>query len=694
MRSFNNDYIERDDWCKKKTRTLLDHQHILGELAFDENNLNRNLLIFHGLGSGKTCTIIHIIELIRRQLLEKKKNQEPYDDYMFVISTRASVVESFKQEFSICPFTEKNPYLSNQMVTVPYKKKQPRERAKKIRQQLNREGDITTKLTKNNIIVLSHDTLLKKDFIDKIKNEKKPVILVIDEIQNFISLRSKRFKNAFFFVDFFLRFINSLQYKSPESYKYGSIHRTFFLSATPIKNFPNEISLMMTLLDISNTKYIHSMNKFIEKYVNFGDSGQIEVKQDFDDLVRNKISYFSSGHPNGFPMKRIITVEHEMHDYQEERYIDEVRSLVENLAKNRKNEEDIDPMDGIHEMGKLRILGNLENNNGKKRSKKLDSIIHLIKTLNGTNFIFTQSLETGQYLLDKLVKDDPSRYELWDLEKRTGQEETKQEPKKRVLFWHGSLTFSDNDWQKKVLSEFNSEQNIEGDLLKVIIGTHTVSEGISLKNVKNVHIVDYWWNNARIEQAIARSVRFGSHCSVLKSDSIKKIPTINIFKHVSIYSKNYSVSQQGESISKFYTLTFDQYLMYTSNLKNRLNHPFLKRMKEVAIDCSQMKLGNLIRLEEKWIPVRINDIDSEYRRLYYDPSGMKFYLRQIEDTIDKYSLLSFIVKEDFERLDYETQLQEYELSQDGSLVLVKDSVLEVGKDITPTLIINENISCK
>ena len=50
--------------------------------------------------------------------------------------------------------------------------------------------------------------------------------------------------------------------------------------------------------------------------------------------------------------------------------------------------------------------------------------------------------------------------------------------------------------------------NKDGSLIKIILGTRSIMEGVSFKNVKQVHITDPWWNEARIEQILARACAF------------------------------------------------------------------------------------------------------------------------------------------------------------------------------------------
>lgn len=69
----------------------------------------------------------------------------------------------------------------------------------------------------------------------------------------------------------------------------------------------------------------------------------------------------------------------------------------------------------------------------------------------------------------------------------------------------------DNVNKKRVLDLFNSKENENGDLYPILIISSAGSEGISLKNVRFMHILDPFWNMNRTEQVIGRARRLCSH---------------------------------------------------------------------------------------------------------------------------------------------------------------------------------------
>jgi Helicase conserved C-terminal domain len=76
----------------------------------------------------------------------------------------------------------------------------------------------------------------------------------------------------------------------------------------------------------------------------------------------------------------------------------------------------------------------------------------------------------------------------------------------------GDPTFSpDNLADMKLVTNQN---NKNGEIVKVILITKAAAEGLDFKNIRQVHIMDPWYNMNRIEQIIGRGVRNLSHCQL------------------------------------------------------------------------------------------------------------------------------------------------------------------------------------
>ena len=64
------------------------------------------------------------------------------------------------------------------------------------------------------------------------------------------------------------------------------------------------------------------------------------------------------------------------------------------------------------------------------------------------------------------------------------------------------------------LRKARGPDNVEGDAIRVIITTPRISEGVNFKYIRQIHILDPWWNMSRIEQVIGRGLRTCSHSAL------------------------------------------------------------------------------------------------------------------------------------------------------------------------------------
>ena len=98
-----------------------------------------------------------------------------------------------------------------------------------------------------------------------------------------------------------------------------------------------------------------------------------------------------------------------------------------------------------------------------------------------------------------------------------------------------------------------------------------LGEGLDLKNTRQVHITEPHWNEAKIDQVIGRSIRFGSHDSLKPSQR-----TVDIYKY-------YSVLPEKRTglfwLKKERPTSADEYLDNLSMKKKKLNEQFLQAIK-------------------------------------------------------------------------------------------------------------------
>ena len=80
--------------------------------------------------------------------------------------------------------------------------------------------------------------------------------------------------------------------------------------------------------------------------------------------------------------------------------------------------------------------------------------------------------------------------------------------KNKYAIISGEIDTIDRENIQKVL---NSPENINGDIIKVLLISKTGAEGLDLKGVRQVHIMEPYWDKAREDQVKSRGIRLGSH---------------------------------------------------------------------------------------------------------------------------------------------------------------------------------------
>jgi SNF2 family DNA or RNA helicase len=87
---------------------------------------------------------------------------------------------------------------------------------------------------------------------------------------------------------------------------------------------------------------------------------------------------------------------------------------------------------------------------------------------------------------------------------------------------------------------FNVPDNKDGKVIKIILISPAGSEGISLKNVRQVHVLEPYWNEVRINQLIGRAVRQCSH-----ADLPMKERYVDVYRYLAIRKNNKETTDEN-----------------------------------------------------------------------------------------------------------------------------------------------------
>lgn len=125
-----------------------------------------------------------------------------------------------------------------------------------------------------------------------------------------------------------------------------------------------------------------------------------------------------------------------------------------------------------------------------------------------------------------------------------------------------------NKDKDKYVEDAASPKNKNGDIIKVLLITKSASEGLDLKNIREIHIMEPWYNLNLIEQTIGRGVRRNSH---IKLD--EKYRNTTIYLHAAM-----TADKKLESID---------YRIYRYAEMKQLRISAIEReIKRNAIDCN------------------------------------------------------------------------------------------------------------
>ena len=191
-------------------------------------------------------------------------------------------------------------------------------------------------------------------------------------------------------------------------------------------------------------------------------------------------------------------------------------------------------------------------------------------------------------------------------------------------------------------------ENTMGQLVKVFMITASGAEGITLKNVRYVHITEPYWHPVRREQVIGRAVRICSHNTLPQ-----ELRTVNVHIYLMVFDeKKLSDTETGTIELKLkdrskdgkHVFTTDQALHEISNIKQELSNQLLKAIKSSSIDCDFHKNKGVVCYKFSnpkpdnyiFVPKHEKENEDEARQLNEEVVAIKPTEFTMPDTGEKY----------------------------------------------------------
>lgn len=255
--------------------------------------------------------------------------------------------------------------------------------------------------------------------------------------------------------------------------------------------------------------------------------------------------------------------------------------------------------DGIDELVKGNYLTNenLKTKFSPKYAKMLSDIeqspgsvliYSQFRTVEGLG-IFTKVLDQNKYKEVKIIKtensykfEDNSIFdEEYDNKRYILFSNDREKTNQLMHLFNGDYNFVNEDLFNELPDRIkeNNKFQLYGKLIKIMMITQSGAEGISLKNVRSVLIMEYFWNSVRINQVIGRAVRTCSHELLPKEE--RNVQVIGYIMKLTKeqLKKNFTIKNLDKGI------TTDEHILQIAKSKENLINQFLQMLKSVSFDC-------------------------------------------------------------------------------------------------------------
>jgi len=619
------------------------------------NTPYNGLLLYHGVGVGKSCSSILIADNFRNYV--KKHNKK------IIILTKKTIKDGFRKEIfnseNMINKIDKNQFTctSNQYieewnkfisVNPNYNEKDLKKFDSEI---IDKYYEIYSYLEFTN----KYEDIIKKPNgeynCEKINELFSNCILIIDEIHNLREEVKKGKKDKVSEENDENKRSRTIIQNIIENL-HNSI-KLILLSATPMYDKYNELEFIINLLlRNDNKEKIHIDD--LTNYVNNPDN--MELKNNLIQKTRGYISFIKGNDPHIFPLvlypENNSKLQYQVEDgYITNNKINAVLCLMSDFQKDiyKKKTKDMDKKKisniSFPENTKFNDIFT-KNTSNKKYNFKTESlaielldniskystkIYNLLENLNnssGKSFIYSQYLEEdygGTGLLSIFL--EYNGYIKKKLEKSLLTTNSVLEPslKKDSSQFKGYFIVVDGKTTEedfiKYKTFFNSNDNINGDIIKIIIGTTNMIEGVSLYNVRQIHIIHPWYNVSRNEQIVGRGVR---QCSHINLPFEKR--NVTIFNYIAI----------SEKLEKD---TDNSYIVNQNNLDHDLRTLFLatEKIKNISIIEDLLKSNSIDCLLNK----NINNLS-----IIENKSDDTIDIIEYKDSFDNTRLISYFISDD------------------------------------------------
>ena len=229
-----------------------------------------------------------------------------------------------------------------------------------------------------------------------------------------------------------------------------------------------------------------------------------------------------------------------------------------------------------------------------KYSQKMSSILQLIEGSTGIVMIYSEFIDAG--VIPMAMALEESGYTRFPGIKHKNNSlifDINDKSSKKYGSYAmitGNKTYSPSNQEE--LSVLTSRENSNGEKIRIVLISRAGAEGLDFKNIRQIHILEPWYNMSRIEQIIGRGVRNLSHCQLPFEER-----NVEIYMHAT----------QTESGAP----TADTYLYEIAFKKAKQIGRVSRLIKESSVDCILNRDQNNFTLENMNQVIRIHTSHGE-----------------------------------------------------------------------------------
>ena len=434
-----------------------------------------NLLLLHKMGSGKTCTAIAVAEhLIKINRVKK----------VIILCRGEKLIQSFQKEMVMNCTGGK--YIPEEITDMASFYKQSK------------------KLFKRWYIFSTYYKFARKLQEYNRSSEYEGCLFILDEVHN---MKDEEGESDGFdiYAEIHEMLVKKLKNKM-----------CLLLSGTPMMNSATEIAGVLNLLNPPDLQLGPGWEK---EYLNKSQVFLPRKRQEFSKYTKGKVSYLDNMVDIHVQINHIGTSPHgadskfnvvmlKMSDYQTGVYMDAYNDDDNTkLWLQPRQISNMAPAETPQKM--VRDLG--------KYSVKFETILETIQKNRAKNtFIFSTFIQYGIYGFQDV------------LEYNGYTQTTMRNAETPGLKYAVITSETPAGYSRFIIDVFNRDENKNGELIHVLIGSESISEGFSFKNVQHIHIMNPHWNYGKIEQAIYRGIRLNSH------RALGSTVNVDIFKYVAV----------------------------------------------------------------------------------------------------------------------------------------------------------------